>query len=291
MVSLSALPSSTPSLGSYPSGSRRTHLHPASPAQSGSSPASAHCAAATSHHLLASPTMIVQPSPRRAQVLLPPLAASAVPSSSAAVQQQGIDGQQQQQQQPRRSSICTSVTASTVQAFLSEVQEAASRGVDIIELRLDFLKDFDASRDLEPIMASCPMPYIVTNRPKWEGGNFEGSEAERLATLKYAALKGAPYIDVEYKSAAVFFAGRGEVPTSCKVILSSHNFQMTPPAAELQQLARDMHAAGADVVKIATMANDITDSAAVLSLLNNPADVNTSSLINSPLSNHQLILT
>jgi len=199
-------------------------------------------------------------------VLLPPPAASAVPSSSASAVQ-GIEGQQQQH---RRSSICTSVTASTVQAFLAEVQEAASRGVDIIELRLDYLKDFDASRDLERIMASCPLPYIVTNRPKWEGGNFEGPEAERLATLKYAALKGAPYIDVEYKAAAIFFAGRGEVPTTCKVILSSHNFQMTPPAAELQQLAQDMHAAGADVVKIATMANDITDSAAVLSLLKNP---------------------
>jgi 3-dehydroquinate dehydratase len=45
---------------------------------------------------------------------------------------------------------------------------------------------------------------------------------------------------------------------------------MTPPAEQLQQLAKDMHAAGADIVKIATMANDVTDSAAVLSLLNNP---------------------
>jgi len=32
------------------------------------------------------------------------------------------------------------VTASTVEAFIAEVQEAASRGVDIIELRLDFLQ-------------------------------------------------------------------------------------------------------------------------------------------------------
>ncbi len=65
-------------------------------------------------------------------------------------------------------------------------------------------------------------------------------------------------------------AGRGEVPLSCRVILSSHNFQLTPPAAELQRLARDMHAAGADIVKIATMANDVADSATVLSLLHDP---------------------
>jgi 3-dehydroquinate dehydratase type I len=65
-------------------------------------------------------------------------------------------------------------------------------------------------------------------------------------------------------------AGRGEVPVSCRVILSSHNFTTTPPAEELQRLARDMHAAGADIVKIATMANDVVDSATVLSLLHNP---------------------
>jgi hypothetical protein len=38
-------------------------------------------------------------------------------------------------------------------------------------------------------------------------GNYEGPEPQRLATLKLAALKGAPYVDVEFKAAALFFAG------------------------------------------------------------------------------------
>lgn len=38
-------------------------------------------------------------------------------------------------------------------------------------------------------------------------GNYDGSEPERLACLKLAAIKGAPYIDVEFKAAAIFFAG------------------------------------------------------------------------------------
>jgi hypothetical protein len=37
-------------------------------------------------------------------------------------------------------------------------------------------------------------------------GNYEGPEPPRLATLKFAALKGAPYVDVEYKAAPLFFA-------------------------------------------------------------------------------------
>lgn len=65
--------------------------------------------------------------------------------------------------------------------------------------------------------------------------------------------------------------GAGEVPITTKIILSNHNFQETPSAAELQARAAAMWDSGADIVKIATMANDITDSAAVLSLLQNKA--------------------
>lgn len=65
--------------------------------------------------------------------------------------------------------ICTSVTATTVESFLAEIQEAAASGVDIIELRLDFLTDFDPEQHLEKIIKACPLPYIVTYRPVWEG--------------------------------------------------------------------------------------------------------------------------
>uniref|UniRef100_A0A383V933 Uncharacterized protein n=2 Tax=Tetradesmus obliquus TaxID=3088 RepID=A0A383V933_TETOB len=163
--------------------------------------------------------------------------------------------------------ICTSITAASMDAFLQEIAEASATGVDIIELRLDFIKDFEPTKDLERLMAACSMPYIITYRPTWEGGNYEGPEPQRLATLKLAALKGAPYVDVEFKASALFFAGAGEVPVSTKVILSSHNFQETPPAAELHARAAAMREAGADIVKIATMANDISDAAVVLSLL------------------------
>lgn len=58
-------------------------------------------------------------------------------------------------------------------------------------------------------------------------------------------------------------AGAGEVPPECRLILSSHDFQKTPSEAFLHQLADDMRAAGADIVKIACFANDITDCAKV----------------------------
>ena len=66
--------------------------------------------------------------------------------------------------------ICTSVTADSLDGFLAEIEEARSTGVDVIELRLDFIKDFEPMRDLEQLMQACgSMPYIVTYRPTWEG--------------------------------------------------------------------------------------------------------------------------
>jgi hypothetical protein len=65
--------------------------------------------------------------------------------------------------------ICTSVTATNMKAFLEEIKEAEASGVDVVELRLDFISDFDPERDLDTLMKACTLPYIVTYRPKWEG--------------------------------------------------------------------------------------------------------------------------
>ena len=65
--------------------------------------------------------------------------------------------------------LCTSLTAATVDGMLAEAQEAVAAGADIVELRLDYLENFDAQRDLPPLVTSCPLPVIVTYRPDWEG--------------------------------------------------------------------------------------------------------------------------
>lgn len=38
-------------------------------------------------------------------------------------------------------------------------------------------------------------------------GDYSGDEAQRLAILKYAAVLGANFVDVELKAAPFFFAG------------------------------------------------------------------------------------
>lgn len=51
------------------------------------------------------------------------------------------------------------------------------------------------------------------------------------------------------------------------MIVSSHNYESTPSSEELGNLVARIQATGADIVKIATTATDITDSARIFQLL------------------------
>ena len=59
---------------------------------------------------------------------------------------------------------------------------------------------------------------------------------------------------------------RGNKPAKCKLIVSSHNYQNTPSVEDLGNLVAIIQASGADIVKIATTALDITDVARVFQI-------------------------
>lgn len=59
----------------------------------------------------------------------------------------------------------------------------------------------------------------------------------------------------------------GKKPENAKIIVSSHNYQNTPSLEEIGDLVARIQATGADIVKIATTALDITDSARVFQVL------------------------
>ncbi len=126
---------------------------------------------------------------------------------------------------------------------------------DLIELRLDAVKDVDVAGALEG--RTCPV--IVTCRPSWEGGYFQGSEEERHGILARALALGADHVDVEWKAG---FADLLVPATLPRVVLSSHDFERLP--ADLPERARTMQAVGAGVVKIAGMATRLSDTARLL---------------------------
>ncbi|MEK7749950.1 MAG: type I 3-dehydroquinate dehydratase, partial [Planctomycetota bacterium] len=158
--------------------------------------------------------------------------------------------------------ICIPIIANNLADALHDMAEA-SKVADIVELRIDYIKDVDLKRLLE----KRTKPVIVTNRPVREGGKFNGSEEERIALLKLAIRLQADYVDIEHDS--IQHISRGTVLRApagkTKLIVSYHNFRETP--SDLTDIYKRLSQSGADIVKIVTHANNITDNVRIYRLL------------------------
>src|SRR3989337_4434399 len=117
--------------------------------------------------------------------------------------------------------ICIPIIANNHDDALRDMAEA-SMVADIVELRIDYIKNVDLKRLLE----KRTKPVIVTNRTVREGGKFDGSEEDRIALLKLAIRLQADYVDVEHDSIQHIRRDTvHRVPT--KIIVSYHNFRET----------------------------------------------------------------
>jgi 3-dehydroquinate dehydratase / shikimate dehydrogenase len=155
--------------------------------------------------------------------------------------------------------ICIPIIANNLVGALHDMTEA-SKVADIVELRIDYIKNVDLKRLLE----KRTKPVIVTNRPIREGGKFDASEEERIALLKLAVQLQADYVDVEHDSIQHIRRDTvHRVPT--KIIVSYHNFRETP--GDLTDIYKRLSQSGADIVKIVTHANNITDNVRIYQLL------------------------
>ncbi|MBI2469952.1 MAG: shikimate dehydrogenase [Planctomycetes bacterium] len=159
--------------------------------------------------------------------------------------------------------ICIPVISNNLADALHDMAEA-SKFADIIELRTDYIKNVD----LKCLLERRTKPVIVTNRPVREGGKYDGSEEDRIALLKLAIQLQADYVDIEHDSVR-HLCGDTErrVPTTgkTKLIVSYHNFRETP--GDLTDIHKKLSQSGADIVKIVTHANNITDNVRIYSIL------------------------
>jgi 3-dehydroquinate dehydratase type I len=160
--------------------------------------------------------------------------------------------------------ICIPIVAEGTGAAIGMMERALPLA-DLIELRIDRIRDFD----LEKLLAVRRIPVIVTNRRREEGGGFPGTEEERVARLLEAARLGAEYVDIETETAPAL---KEELRQEClrsgtKRISSWHDFSGTPPGALLKRRLAALMADDADIVKIVTLAGDAADSFRVLELI------------------------
>ncbi|MBT4260797.1 MAG: shikimate dehydrogenase [Nitrospina sp.] len=156
--------------------------------------------------------------------------------------------------------ICIPIVGPIQKKSLEDIA-AAEPLADFLELRLDLMSDYD----LEALLAASTKPCIVTNRTKREGGQFSGSEEDRIEILKQAIAAGAEYVDIETSTPKQLLKPFLESERKSKVILSYHNFTDTPE--EIGHLYELMCAMPADILKIVTYAREINNNLALFELL------------------------
>ncbi|HVB37649.1 MAG TPA: type I 3-dehydroquinate dehydratase, partial [Vicinamibacterales bacterium] len=145
--------------------------------------------------------------------------------------------------------VCVTVTAPTM-AELRARRDAVC-GADLVELRLDSVR----GPDVAGALAGRRGPVLVTCRPRWEGGGFDGGEEERGRLLAAALAAGAEFVDVEWTAGfrnALIAATAGR-----RIVVSQHDFDGVP--GDLLDRVRAMKATGAQVVKMAVRAGRLAD--------------------------------
>ncbi len=131
--------------------------------------------------------------------------------------------------------------------------------LEFCEIRLD-LCGFTIQETKE--IFSTGKPLIATFRP-------DGiPEEKRVESLITAIEAGADYVDIEYDSPEESRLKICETArkNNCAVILSYHNYDLTPEKDELRDLLLAMLARDADIIKIACEAKDYRDNVHLIAL-------------------------
>lgn len=128
-----------------------------------------------------------------------------------------------------------------------------------LELRLDLIR-----KDPESIFSqlSRHVDTLVTCRP----GVY--SEQERIQLLKTSMDLGATYVDVELESTDSYLNSLSAHASLCatKLIVSYHNFELTPEADELESILERCYVRGGECAKIAVQTDSLQDVYRLLNL-------------------------
>ena len=164
---------------------------------------------------------------------------------------------------------------------------AAERGADLVEYRLDTFVEPD---QVGMLVGGSPLPCIVTCRPTWEGGEYDGNEQDRISLLEHACLPaaargedaaaemdprrggaGPAYVDVElaaYQSSAnlrqkvglmVSHDDQPRRDVGTGLILSAHDFTTRPADLDRRVMAM-AESPACRVIKVAWRARSLRDN-------------------------------
>lgn len=153
--------------------------------------------------------------------------------------------------------ICVSVGRTRHAKMIEQHQALAEVGVELVELRVDWLKRLP---DVSKLLGERPTPTVFTCRRREDRGMWRGSEEQRRTLLRAAIVAGVEYVDLEADIAK-------QVPRygETKRIVSHHDFEQTP--ANIAEIHSQLCECDPDIVKLVTFANSPVDAARMLQLV------------------------
>ncbi|HEX4054952.1 MAG TPA: shikimate dehydrogenase [Tepidisphaeraceae bacterium] len=160
--------------------------------------------------------------------------------------------------------LCVPIFVTELAKARREVAAAAAAGADLVELRIDKLRDMNA---LMLLLEDKILPAVVTCRSQSEGGHSQLDDAERMSRLASAINGGAALVDLELQA----LPQMPQIPDKIqsRLIISAHDFSATP--GDLNKIVEEMNAMPAEVNKIVWRAGNILDNLDALKLLIHPS--------------------
>ena len=164
----------------------------------------------------------------------------------------------------KQGKICAVIAEHTLDAVRAALAVAPESGADIVELRLDYLRDFDFRNPstLIPLLEDKRLPIITTCRAIEEGGYQHIDDSVRMNLLVEAARGPADYCDIE---ASHYPAAAALSPDLSKLIVSYHDFSSTP--SDMGPIYDRLSNLPSAVFKIVTTASSIQDTLPIFALL------------------------
>ncbi|MDD6794539.1 MAG: type I 3-dehydroquinate dehydratase [Clostridiaceae bacterium] len=168
--------------------------------------------------------------------------------------------------------ICVPIVGVNQKEVLEEAKVINTKKSDLVEWRIDYYEDVDKFNKVKETLLELRRilsnkPILITFRSANEGGQLEISKEDYYMLIKSILnTQIADLVDVE------LFMGEDVVKelvqiahnNNVKVVMSSHDFDKTPPKEEIINRLRKMQDLNADLPKIAVMPKNSSD---VLSLL------------------------
>lgn len=134
--------------------------------------------------------------------------------------------------------ICISVTPESRQLAKVDIFNAANQ-CDLVELCLDRLIK---EPDVKELLEGAKKPILVSCRRRSEGGEFEGTEDERLMLLRQAILANPAYVEMDIETAH-------KIPRFGKVQRVVSHTSLDRPLGSVDDIFDEAVAAKADVIK------------------------------------------